>query len=65
MKMLLAAVFFVPFKVAFLKKMENEILAHGKMSKRTKDVQYNDEIYIALPPILRFLLVTSKMFCVY
>lgn len=38
MKMLLAAAFFYPLLTTF-KKMEHAILAHGEMSKGTKDIQ--------------------------
>lgn len=38
MTMLLAAAFFCSFLAGF-KKIEHIILAHGKMSKRTKDIQ--------------------------
>ena len=40
MKMLLAAVFFCSFLTSLFNTcMENVILAQGKMSKRTKDIQ--------------------------
>lgn len=42
----------------FFKKMENVILAQGKMSKRTKDIQWSNKICITLAPTLRLLAVS-------